>query len=425
MQPIVFLVSGTRGDVQPIIALARGLQSARHKVCVAGPPAFREFVEGYRLPFAPIEGNPSDLLTAAEGQAALTYEGNPLHSLRATWDYVQRARPVYAQMLNSAWEVSRDASALVVGLPTLWGVSIAEALGVPCIGAFLQPMLPTGEFPSPIIPLNLRGWRGYNRFSYLLAGLAVWLPWRSLINRWRKESLRLKPLLFFGPTPAPFGKFDLALHAFSELIVPRPRDWNDLSILSGYWPLETDGYVPSPALESFLNAGESPYYFGFGSPGLRRPDETIDIILKAIQATQIRAIIAPVAGLTHRESSTDVFFLCDSVPHGWLFQRIAVAVHHGGAGTTAAALRAGIPSLVLPRAVDQFFWARRVQALGAGPRAIPQGQLTVQNLVQSLADFKNGKMAEAAQKIRAGLSAEDGVARAVEALEMILKQKPP
>ena len=421
-RPIVFLTSGTRGDVQPVIALARGLQAAGHNVRVAAPPAFRDFVESHQLPFALVEGNPSDLMTTVGGQSALTFDGNPVRSMRATWKYVQRARPIYAQMLTNAWDASRDASTIVIGLPTLWGVSIAEALGAPCIGAFLQPVQPTEEFPSPLIPSTFSLGRGYNRLSYFLAGLVVWLPWRGVINRWRTDTLGLKTFPIWGPSPRPFGHFDLMLHGFSELVVPRPRDWDAKTITTDYWNLPPEDYSPPKALSDFLNAGEAPFYFGFGSPGVRAPDETVRIVLKAIELSHIRAVSAAPPGLSIQEHSNEVLFLRESVPHDWLFPHMAGIVHHGGAGTTAAALRAGIPSLALPMAVDQFFWAKRISALGAGPRVIPQFQLSVKNLVERLEEMKEEKMKEAARRLGQALRAEAGVTRAVEEIDILLKR---
>lgn len=422
MKPIVLLTNGTRGDVQPVIALARGLQAAGHNVRVAAPPAFRDFVESYSLPFAPVEGNPSDLMTTVGSQSALTFDGNPFRSVRATWEYMQRARPIYAQMLANAWNGSRDASAMVIGLPSIWGVSIAEALGVPCIGAFLQPIQPTGEFPSPLIPSTFSLGRGYNRLSYSLAGLALWLPWRGVFNPWRTDTLGLKPFPLSGPTPKPFGPFDLMLYAFSELIVPRPRDWDAKTVTTGYWDLQAEEYTPPKKLSDFLNAGEAPFYFGFGSPGVHTPDEIVRTVMKAVELSHIRAVLALPSGLSIQEHSAEVFFLRESVPHDWLFARMAGVIHHGGAGTTAAALRAGIPSLALPMAVDQFFWAKRISALGVGPRAIPQIRLSVKNLVERLDEMKEGKMKEATQRLGHALRAEDGVTRAVEEIEKFLKR---
>ena len=189
MKPVVFLTSGTRGDVQPITTLARGLQDKGHPVRVGTPIAFREIVESQGVPYASLEGNPSDLLTKPGTQSALTFNDHPLDGIKSAWGYLKAARPIYAQMIKNGWEISQDASVLVIGLPTIWGTSIAEKLGIPCIGAFLQPVTSTREFPSPLLPSILKLGKAYNKLTYWLMAQAIYLPWRKTINQWRNESL--------------------------------------------------------------------------------------------------------------------------------------------------------------------------------------------------------------------------------------------
>lgn len=422
MGPILFLTSGTRGDVQPVIPLAQKLQADGHAVRIAAPPAFRELVETYGIPFASIEGNPSDLMIAKSGEIALTFDGNLLHSARSSWTYLRTAQAVYAQMLANAWEVCRDASALVIGLPTIWGTSIAERLDIPCIGAFLQPLTPTREFPCPVLP-STRSWGGgYNRLSYSIAGLATYLPWRGVINRWRKHALGLKPLPLLGASPKPFGKIDLFLYGFSEHILPFPTDWDATSLITGYWPLVTEHGALPASLEDFIHSGPPPVYFGFGSPGTYQPGKILEIIVQASRAADVRAVVSLPTGLQVANVPKHVYHLRESVPHDRLFPHTAGAVHHGGAGTTGTALLAGIPSLVTPVAVDQFFWGGRVSALGVGPKPIPQRELRVENLVEGLGKMKDERMKESARELGEKLRREDGAGRAAQALEELVNR---
>ncbi|MFZ5881200.1 MAG: glycosyltransferase [Chloroflexota bacterium] len=421
MSPILFLTSGTRGDVQPIIPLAQKLQADGHAVRIAAPPAFRELVEARGIPFAPVDGNPSDLMIANSGEIALTFDGNPIRSARASLNYLREAQAVYAHMLTNAWEVCQDASALVIGLPTLWGTSIAEKLNIPCVGAFLQPLTPTREFPCPVLP-SARSWGGaYNRLSYSIAGLATFLPWRKVINDWRGRALGLKPLPISGPLPHPFGRIDLNLYGFSAQVLPCPRDWDAASLITGYWPLVTNDPLEA-ALEAFLQAGPPPVYFGFGSPGAYQPNQIFEMVALAAQHTDMRAVIALPKGAQVTRPPAHIHLLREAVPHDSLFPRLAGAVHHGGAGTTGAALLAGIPSLVTPVAVDQFFWGARVSALGVGPGPIPQRALGVENLAQGLGRMKGERMKEAARQLGERLRREDGVGQAARALEELLNR---
>jgi UDP:flavonoid glycosyltransferase YjiC (YdhE family) len=420
LKPIVFLTSGTRGDVQPLTALARGLQDTGIAVRVAAPPAFQRIVEAASIPYAPLEGNPSDLLTTPGKQSALTFnENNPLHGVRSALEYLRAAQPVYKQMIENGWRVSKDASAIVIGLATIWGTSIAEALNVPCMGAFLQPVSTTGEFPSPLLPSVLRLGRTYNKLTYWLMSQAVYIPWRRVINRWRVTSLGLNPLPLFYSS---FEKMDLITYGFSESVLPRPRDWPSSRYITGYWSVKNTGYVPSVELGGFLSAGK-PFYFGFGSPGMHEPEALVELLMQAIQQAGIRAVLLIPTGVDLTSVNENIHILREEVPHGWLFPQMAGIVHHGGAGTTGEALKAGVPSLIVPLAVDQFFWGRQVHSLGGSPKAIPQRELTVEKLVRALNEMQDGRMKETARKLGERLRLEDGVANAARVIKYFIETR--
>ncbi len=419
LKPIVFLTSGTRGDVQPITALARGLQERGRAVRVAAPPAFRDIVESQSVPFAPLEGNPSDLLTAPGSQSALTFNNSPLQGIKSALGYLKAAQPVYAQMLRNAWLASQDASALVIGLPTIWGTSIAEKLGIACIGAFLQPVTSTHEFPSPLLPSTLKLGRAYNQLTYWLMSQAVYLPWRKTINHWRQESLGLSPLPLFHNH---FKQINATIYGFSKKVVPQPKDWNHKNFITGYWSLPANSYSPASELKSFIENNDSPFFFGFGSPGMHEPRALIKLLMTAIERANIRAVISLPKDMDVVTQSENIFIQKESIPHNWLFPRMAGIVHHGGAGTTAEALKAGAPSFITPLAVDQFFWGEKVYQLGVSPRAVPQRELTVEKLVNALNEMKiEIMMKENAKKLGEELRAEDGIANAVRALETVLE----
>lgn len=420
MKPIVLLTSGTRGDVQPAIALALGLQRSGLPVRLAAPPAFQAWIELFGLPFAPIDGNPSELLTRPGGQSALTYDGHPLRNLRTTLAFIEDARPLYNRMLESAWEVCRHARALLVSLPTAWGVHIAEALNIPCLGAFLQPVTPTRAFPVPLFPFPMNLGGGYNRWTYAAAGMAIWLPWRSILNRFRAQTLGLPPLGWSGPRPLPFGHLETFIYGFSPRLVPKPDDWPPNSHITGFWSLPSKPFVPSAGLQDFLRAGPAPVYIGFGSPGVHKPQDVLNIILQGIETAGIRAVV----GLTGVESDDlpdTAHLLLEATPHDWLFPRMAGIVHHGGAGTTAAGLLAGRPSLLIPLATDQFFWGRRIWELGLGPAPIPRQKLTSRRLGMALRQLVDEPdMQKRAQAFGQALLVEDGVKQAVAVLRQYI-----
>jgi sterol 3beta-glucosyltransferase len=408
MKPITLLTSGTRGDVQPMIALALGLRKAGLPVKIAAPPNFGDWVRSFGIPFTSVEGNPSELMIARGGQSALTYDGSILRSLRVSLNYVQQARPIYTSMLSSATEACRDASALVIGLPTVWGIHIAEAFGIPCIGAFTQPVTPTGDFPSPLIPSTLSLGRVYNLLTYRLASHATFLPWRSIINDFRKKC-GLKPLVFFDF----INELDSILYGFSKHVVPAPADWHHNEMITGYWPLDTDNFVVPESLKIFLSSEEPLIYFSFGSPGTRNPEATLLIIIQAVEEIGGRAVIALPQNIASINLPPFFFPLSFPVSHHWLFPQMSGIVHHGGAGTTAAALMAGVPSLAMPLAVDQFFWGKRVEMLGVGARPIPQRDLSVARLIEGLKKLQDDGIKERAMMLAGKLKDEKGVESAV------------
>jgi len=245
---------------------------------------------------------------------------------------------------------------------------------------------------------------------------ALWQPWRSIINRWRCTLLHLPPVPLMGHRlQAPI------LYGFSPQVVRRPNDWPSSDVITGYWFLdEPSAWTPPAELAHFLNAGPPPVYIGFGSPGTRQPLEMVASVVCALDTHHLRGVLA-LAGEMENLTLPDTILPVAEAPHAWLFPRMAAVVHHGGAGTTAASLRAGVPTLVVPLAVDQFFWGKRVEALGAGPRPLPQRALNAARLAQGLGQATQVKAMQArAQALGKAIQAEDGVQRAVEIIRSMV-----
>jgi sterol 3beta-glucosyltransferase len=308
---------------------------------------------------------------------------------------------------------------LLIGLPTAWGLHIAEALGIPCLGAFLQPVTPTRAFPAPILPFTFSLGEGYNLWTYAVASLATWLPWRSILNRFRSRTLGLSPLNWRGPLPLPFGRLEALLYGFSPRLVPPPADWPPGVHVTGFWTLPPRPFTPSTRLQNFL-LSDPPVYIGFGSPGVHSAHETLALLLKAVEMAGVRAVIA-LPGIPPTGLPDTVHLLLEDAPHAWLFPHVAGVVHHGGAGTTAAGLLAGKPSLLAPLGVDQFFWGRRIRELGLGPLPIPRRKLTAARLGAALRELTDDREAqERALAFGQALREEDGVTQAVTVLRQFV-----
>jgi sterol 3beta-glucosyltransferase len=402
---ITILAVGTRGDVQPYIALGAGLRVAGHDVTLATSGSFGACVSEYGLRYAMLSADFLKLVETPEGKAALAGK-NPLGLMK-------RVMPMLRRMLDDAWAAAQGADAIIYHPKALGGYHIAEKLGVPAFLAHPLPMFtPTRAFPSPLLPFRDLG--GFlNRLSHSLALAATTAPYRKLIDTWRAETLGLPPstgerLLHGRPVPQ--------LYAYSPHVLPPPADWGPETIVTGYWFLPPRAWQPPAALAAFLADGEPPIYVGFGSMASRDAGRVTDVVLEALARTGLRAVLATGQGGLAAKDAPNVCVI-DAAPHDWLFPRVAAVVHHGGAGTTAAGLLVGAPTLICPFLGDQPFWGRRVHELGAGAAPIPQKRLTAERLAGALRQITgDAAMRERAAALGARIRAEDGVARAVAAI---------
>lgn len=409
------LCNGTRGDVQPYLALGRRLCEAGYRVTLVAPEPFRPLVERQAIAFAPLDGNPSEVMMRPEYRGALTLERGWLRAIPSTWRFWRAARMEFARMLASATQACREAEALLVGLPTLWGYHLALGMGIPCLFAPLQPLSRTRYHASAVVPLPFSFGATYHRLTHRVFEQAVWWPWRAELNRWRTDQFGLRPLLA-GPFDEIYARRVPFIYGYSARVAPRPADWPETHVVTGYWVVDgSTGWSPPPALERFLECGPAPVYVGFGSMGSYAPGETFNLIARAVALAGLRAIV-PASGGLDRSIPTHLFPVTD-IPHDWLFPRVAAVAHHGGAGTTGASLRAGVPTLAVPYAADQFFWGARLHALGAGPKPLPRNRLTPERLAQALAEMVNDAvMRSKAQALSAELKQEDGTGLAVDVI---------
>lgn len=416
MKTITLLVSGTRGDILPYLALGHGLKDTGYTVRIAAPLGFRTLVEQSGLVCAPFEGNPSDLMLNQSDP--LTLGRNPLHSLAATKRFFQNARILYPRMLRTAIEACRGADLLLYGLPTLWGAHLAEGLHIPGIRAVLQPLAPTHEFPSALLPFRFSFGKIGNWLSHWILLQTTWLSFRSEINDARRTHLSLPPAHWLDPALRPFPHQPLTLNGFSERIVPRPTDWNEKQVITGYWRLPSPAWTPSPQIERFIERSpQNTLAIGLGSPGTKDFPSILRLIAQALDHSDARAVLTIPARL-HAHIQSSRILPVEYIPHEWLYSRVRAAVHHGGAGTASASLHAGIPAVTLPLAIDQFFWGERIYKIGAGPQPIPQRALTAEKLANGIqAALWNKSMRERAKSVSAALGLEDGIQAAVRAIE--------
>src|SRR4051794_4560574 len=347
---ITILAVGSRGDVQPYVALGLGLQGAGHRVLVAAAEAFEDLVVSRGLDYFPLQNNPRAMLESEQGQQWLETGGNPITFMR------QLARvlgPVSEEQQKACWQPCEGSDAILYSPLASAGYHFAEKLGVPGFAASLQPLSPTRAFPTMTAPQELRLGGTFNLLTHLFTEQLFWQPSRRSVNAWRQTALQLPPLPWSGPYRRMRQQRWPILYGYSPTVLAKPADWPAWYHVTGYWFLErpTDWQPPARLLD-FLAAGPPPVYIGFGSMTPRHAERLTEVALAALQATGCRGVLqAGWAGLGAGAVADDVYAVTE-IPHDWLFPQMAAVVHHGGAGTTAAALRAGVPAIITPLFAD-------------------------------------------------------------------------
>jgi len=400
---------GTRGDVQPYVALALGLMRRGHQVQLAAPEQFASFVGDRSIRFASLPGAFLALLDTPEGKAAVA--GG--QGFSAGLKLLKHVRPLMRELLDAEWQSVRDFSAdIIVYHPkSLASPHIATRLGIPAVLASPLPgFTPTRAFPSPLLPYPNLG--PLNWLSHQLAIRGGGVLFGKLIADWRVEMLGLSGR---GASVAPAA----TLYAYSPYVVPRPNDWGSNVDVTGYWFLDDTNWQMPDDLRAFLAAGGPPIYIGFGSmPGLN-PDQLTADVAAALARIGRRGLLATGGGALKVPTGATHLHAITAAPHEQLFRHVTAVLHHGGAGTTGAALRAGLPMAICPFLGDQPFWARRIAELGVGPQPLDRRRLSVDTLAQALAATSDPGIRRRAAVLGEQIGLEHGVEAAIRKIEAL------
>ena len=415
---ITILTVGSRGDVQPFIALGVGLKQAGHQVRLATHDNFKSLIDNYGLDFSPIAGDTQANMLSESGQKLLDAGGNTFTFMLR---YAQMLEPMAERALIDSWNACQGTDAIIAHGAAFWGYNIAEKLEVPFYLAGLQPFSPNPDFPHPMIPPTLHLGGLVNQLTYLLMWRLFGQLFRKPINKWRHNTLNLptgQQNLFEGNR---WQRIPI-LYGYSPNVIPKPAKWTEQLQVTGYWFLDSPpDFSPPPELVNFLKAGKPPVYIGFGSMTGRNPELMTEIALSALAKTGQRGILLTGWGGISNADLPDSVLKIDSIPHDWLFPQMAAIVHHGGAGTTAAALRAGVPSIVIPFIADQSFWGHRLAMLGVAPKPIPRKKLTAKGLATAIRIAVEDKMMrQQAAILGQKICSEDGVSQAVKAFHQYI-----
>jgi sterol 3beta-glucosyltransferase len=427
---VLIATIGSRGDLQPYLALARGLVGAGHAVAVCTCPRYRAQVEAQGLVHLPLDEGLVDLLESPLGRAMVGRLDSVVGALRVAARAVREVGPIHRRMVADAWAACETwGPDVVVYHPKLFCMpAFAVRRGIAAVLAPLVPMLvPTATAPFPGLPKLPLG-AAYNRATWRLVDGLMRVGTAGYMRAWRRAHDPEGRTRAAGPMRYGPGRPVPVLHGHSAAIWPAPHDWPAHAEVSGAWFLDAPDTDPAgaapPGLVDFLGAGAPPVYIGFGSMAGVDPEATTRVVVDAVARAGVRAVLARGwGGIGAVVQDSGLVHLVDEVPHAWLFPRVAAVVHHGGAGTTAAGLRAGRPTLVCPFGLDQPFWGARVQALGVGPAPVPQRRLEAGALAQALADLvENQRYRERAAVVADAIAREGGVAAAVVAIERIVSR---
>jgi sterol 3beta-glucosyltransferase len=407
---ITLLTYGSRGDVEPFIALAQGLIRAGHAVRLVAPQLFVPLLGSTEIEFFGLPGDPGQLVQGLVDEAGR----NQWRMIFAMGDFVL---PLALEVNQIASQAAEGADLIVHSfLLTSLGYELARRQGIPDISAQLFPVFcSTSEFPAPTFPPLPLG-DTYRRLTHQIVNQVFWQGSRFLYKLARRKHPVLPPLTGWPfdlrsdrPTPI--------LYAFSPSVVPHPQDWPAHAHTTGYWfPQNTALWNPDQAIMDYLVAGPKPVVIAFGSTVSRRLGGIVTQVLEALTITGQRGILVG-SGFEKEHIPPEVYSIAN-VPYEWLFPRAAAVVHHGGAGTTGKGLLAGVPNVVIPFTSDQPFWGNRVHILGAGPKPLAPGSISIKKLAAAIdATINDVAMRDRAAQTGRAIAQEDGVSQAVAIIE--------
>ncbi|MBE0688281.1 MAG: glycosyltransferase family 1 protein [Anaerolineaceae bacterium] len=408
----MILTYGTRGDVEPFVALGVGLIQVGYSVRLVGPQAFSALVEDHGLEFQAIQSNSEEL-----GQVLADRAGR--NWIKMITRMTEHVFPLAKSALGVIEHASIGADLIIHSfLMTDAGHIMAKKLGIPDISAqFFPVFLPTKEFPAVGLP-DLPFGKLYRFGSHALSTATFRYGPRIIYKRLKKSAPELPdlaPWLLTGPvedqTPI--------LFAYSRFVLPFPENWPKNAHITGYWQLPVpSGWEPPADLVNFLENGTPPIYFSPGSMQSKKASQLLNLVIRAAVKSGVRVVLGVSPAEIPEEMQGENVICANDVPHAWLFPRVAFILHHGGAGTCGSALSAGVPNTAIPYSVDQFFWAKRLAQAGVGPSAPDARHLTEKDLTELIQDGignpkYRGKAINLVQKIRQ----EDGLSNALDIIQ--------
>jgi len=411
---IAILTTGSQGDLQPYLALAIAINQAGHETQIAAFENYESYVRQYGLNYFRIRGDVTQAARGSTGQSAIQTD-NPLKLIMS----FSRLKTLVYDLQADFFAACQNADAVIYHPGALIGYFAAQQLGIPGFVGTPFPMSPTRAYPSLAFYSLPRVSGATNLMTHRILEEVMWRTSREPISQFWRHAFKRLPKDFSSPFLKKGADRHATLISCSQYVFPRPADWQADVHMRGYWFLdEPEEWQPPSALKEFLAAGPSPVYVGFGS--IADPTAAAHLskmVVEALRESGQRGVIATGwGGMTQQEEQAEDVYFLEKAPHAWLFPRMAAVVHHGGAGTTAAGLRAGVPTVIIPFGMDQFAWGRRVAELGVGVKPIPRSQLTSERLAAAIRQTLASDIRSAAMDIGVKIRSENGAVETAQIL---------
>ena len=400
---------GSEGDTRPLAALCRGLLDHGHEVTLFADHSTLTLPRHLGVPCEALQGDIKSIMPIADPRQKLRFS----EVLRVGKDLKAFIASNSASWLRAVGEhATRSDAILFCSLALSVGLTLREELRKPAVGLAFQPGgAPTRELCAPALPpMKLPGW--LNAWTHKLMLRQLWSFFAKSAPKARRE--------VFGTTVTKRPAFDFPMvYGVSRELVAQPADWPRDHIICGHWCTPMTDWQPPRDLIDFIG-DEPPLYAGFGSPSAFVRDKALQALGDAVAGR--RVVFSPGWSKIDRSVLPDNFFIARDVPHEWLFPRCSLAIHHGGAGTTHTAARAGVPQVILPFGADQFFWASRVAARGAAAKTSRKAAMSAAAIAKMIAFAQLDSTRQKAKDLSQAMEREDGVRKAVREIEALVER---
>ncbi len=422
---IAITTVGTRGDLQPYIALGLGLNAAGHEVLIVSSKNEEAFVRNYGLEFFALNVDIQKLIDGDEVQE-MSKGSNPLKFILSHLKGSKKLRQLMVETQGEIWTACQSADMIVFhpGMPL--GFFMAQEKGRASIMANPFPIIATKDYPAILFYTSPRLGQLFNKITHKIFEKLFWSLSRPAVVEFWNKRVKTKMNFSVSPMRQQIDSGMPVLNGYSNLFFQQANDWPTNIHTTGNWFVENEpNFIAPTELTNFIDKGEQPIYIGFGSmKDIGSFKATLNIISEALDITRQRAVVGlGWSNLSYDENIPDNIFLTDSIPHTWLFPKMKMVIHHGGAGTTATGLRAGKPTIIIPHNADQPAWGQRVFELGVGSKAIKKSRLTAAKLASAILFAQQPAIIAKADQLGQDLRKENGVGNAVKIInEYIAKE---